>query len=207
MVFASNPLARLGEGPVQGNSLNPLLQDPALAFHPPFLYAGYVGMSVVFSLAVAALVEGRVDTAWARWVRPWALAAWSLLTVGITLGAFWAYYELGWGGWWFWDPVENASFMPWLAATALLHSVTVLATRDGVRAWAGMLAVVAFSMSMIGTFLVRSGILTSVHAFAIDPRRGMFILVLLAINIGSALVLFALRAGTVTEGERFAVTS
>ncbi|HAF80075.1 MAG TPA: heme lyase NrfEFG subunit NrfE [Brevundimonas sp.] len=210
-VFTSSPFTRLDPAPFQGASLNPLLQDPALAAHPPLLYAGYVGFSVCFSLAVAALIEGRAQTAfwpaWGRWVRPWALASWAFLTVGITLGSFWAYYELGWGGWWFWDPVENASLMPWLAATALLHSVTVLATRDGLRAWTIMLAVVAFSMSMVGTFLVRSGILTSVHAFAVDPERGSFILVLLAIYIGGALALFGWRIGSVREGAPFELVS
>ena len=173
-----------------------------MAFHPPTLYIGYVGISVAFSFAVGALVTRDVGPAFARAMRPWVLGAWIFLTLGITAGSYWAYYELGWGGWWFWDPVENASLMPWLAATALLHSVTVLATRDGLRAWTVMLAVVAFSMSMIGTFLVRSGILTSVHAFAVDPTRGAFILALLAIYIGGALLLFALRVGTVRAGQR-----
>ena len=203
LLFASNPFARLPLPPAEGNSLNPLLQDPGLAFHPPTLYLGYVGLSVAFSFAVGALVTRDVGADFARAMRPWVLGAWILLTLGITAGSYWAYYELGWGGWWFWDPVENASLMPWLAATALLHSVTVLATRDGLRAWTVMLAVVAFSMSMVGTFLVRSGILTSVHAFAVDPRRGTFILALLAIYIGGALALFALRVGTVREGSRF----
>jgi len=171
MVFASNPLTRLPDLPVQGNSLNPLLQDPALAAHPPFLYAGYVGFSVVFSLSVAALIEGRVDPAWARWIRPWALAAWSLLTIGITLGSYWAYYELGWGGWWAWDPVENASFMPWLLGTALLHSAAVTEKRGALAAWTVLLGLGAFTLSMMGAFLVRSGVLISVHAFAIDPKR------------------------------------
>src|SRR6195952_4259072 len=207
LLIASNPFERLSPAPAEGQGLNPLLQDLGLAFHPPTLYIGYVGLSIAFSFAIGALVTREVGPAFARAMRPWVLGAWIFLTLGITAGSYWAYYELGWGGWWFWDPVENASLMPWLAATALLHSVTVLGTRDGLRAWTVMLAVVAFSMSMVGTFLVRSGILTSVHAFAVDPRRGSFILVLLAINIGSALVLFALRAGTVTEGERFAVTS
>ena len=184
--------------PVEGNGLNPLLQDPGLAFHPPTLYFGYVGISIAFSFAVGALVTRDVGPAFARAMRPWVLGAWIFLTLGITAGSYWAYYELGWGGWWFWDPVENASLMPWLAATALLHSVTVLATRDGLRAWTIMLAVVAFSMSMIGTFLVRSGILTSVHAFAVDPQRGAFILALLALYIGGALLLFGLR---VAHGE------
>ncbi len=207
LLFASNPFARLFPAPPDGNGLNPLLQDPGLAFHPPTLYVGYVGISIAFSFAVGALVTREVGPAFARAMRPWVLAAWIFLTVGITAGSYWAYYELGWGGWWFWDPVENASLMPWLAATALLHSVTVLATRDGLRAWTIMLAVVAFSMSMIGTFLVRSGVLTSVHAFAVDPRRGAFILALLAIYIGGALVLFAARIGTVKQGNVFALVS
>jgi cytochrome c-type biogenesis protein CcmF len=203
LLFASNPFRRLDPPPVEGNGLNPLLQDPGLAFHPPTLYFGYVGISIAFSFAVGALITRDVGPAFARAMRPWVLAAWIFLTVGITAGSYWAYYELGWGGWWFWDPVENASLMPWLAATALLHSVTVLATRDSLRAWTVMLAVVAFSMSMIGTFLVRSGILTSVHAFAVDPRRGAFILILLALYIGGALTLFGLRVGTVKEGSQF----
>ncbi|HEX8640552.1 MAG TPA: heme lyase CcmF/NrfE family subunit [Allosphingosinicella sp.] len=203
LLFASNPFTRLSPVPVEGNGLNPLLQDPGLAFHPPTLYFGYVGISIAFSFAVGALVTRDVGPDFARAMRPWVLAAWIFLTLGITAGSYWAYYELGWGGWWFWDPVENASLMPWLAATALLHSVTVLATRDGLRAWTVMLAVVAFSMSMIGTFLVRSGILTSVHAFAVDPRRGAFILVLLFLYIGGALLLYGLRVGTVKEGSRF----
>ncbi|MBJ6123184.1 heme lyase CcmF/NrfE family subunit [Sphingomonas mollis] len=203
LLFASNPFARLEPAPADGMGLNPLLQDPGLAFHPPTLYAGYVGLSVAFSFAVGALVTRDVGREFARAMRPWVLGAWIFLTLGITAGSYWAYYELGWGGWWFWDPVENASLMPWLAATALLHSVTVLATRDGLRAWTVMLAVVAFSMSMLGTFLVRSGILTSVHAFAVDPRRGAFILALLVIYIGGALVLFAARVGTVRQGTMF----
>jgi cytochrome c-type biogenesis protein CcmF len=203
LLFASNPFARLDPAPVEGQGLNPLLQDPGLAFHPPTLYFGYVGISVAFSFAVGALVTRNVGPAFARAMRPWVLAAWIMLTLGITAGSYWAYYELGWGGWWFWDPVENASLMPWLAATALLHSVTVLATRDGLRAWTIMLAVVAFSMSMIGTFLVRSGILTSVHAFAVDPRRGAFILLLLSLYIGGALLLYGLRVSTVREGATF----
>jgi len=207
LLFASNPFARLDPAPVEGQGLNPLLQDPGLAFHPPTLYLGYVGLSVAFSFAIGALVTRDVGPAFARAMRPWVLAAWIFLTIGITAGSYWAYYELGWGGWWFWDPVENASLMPWLAATALLHSVTVLATRDGLRAWTVMLAVVAFSMSMIGTFLVRSGILTSVHAFAVDPRRGSFLLALLFIYIGSALALFGARVGTVREGSRFDLVS
>jgi cytochrome c-type biogenesis protein CcmF len=203
LLFSSNPFARIVPEPADGLGLNPLLQDPGLAFHPPTLYTGYVGLSVAFSFAVGALVTRDVGPAFARAMRPWVLIAWIFLTLGITAGSYWAYYELGWGGWWFWDPVENASLMPWLAATALLHSVTVLATRDGLRAWTIMLAVVAFSMSMIGTFLVRSGILTSVHAFAVDPERGAFILALLAIYIGGALALFAGRIGTVRAGTTF----
>jgi cytochrome c-type biogenesis protein CcmF len=207
LLFASNPFTRLSPVPVEGNGLNPLLQDPGLAFHPPTLYFGYVGISIAFSFAVGALITRDVGPAFARAMRPWVLAAWIFLTLGITAGSYWAYYELGWGGWWFWDPVENASLMPWLAATALLHSVTVLATRDGLRAWTIMLAVVAFSMSMIGTFLVRSGILTSVHAFAVDPERGAFILGLLFLYIGGALLLFGLRVSTVKEGSKFDLVS
>jgi len=206
-VFASNPLVRLASPPVEGRSLNPLLQDPALAVHPPFLYAGYVGMSVVFSLAVAALIEGRIDAAWSRWVRPWALAAWSLLTVGITLGAFWAYYELGWGGWWFWDPVENASFMPWLIAAALLHSAVVTEKRGALAGWTVFLALAAFTFSMLGAFLVRSGVLTSVHAFAVDPTRGVLLLIILAVTAGLGFSLFAWRAPTLGQGGMFAPVS
>lgn len=206
-VFASNPLARLLTPPAEGRSLNPLLQDPALAVHPPFLYAGYVGMSVIFSLAVAALVEGRIDAAWSRWVRPWALAAWSMLTVGITLGAFWAYYELGWGGWWFWDPVENASFMPWLIATALLHSAVVTEKRGALTGWTVFLALAAFSFSMLGAFLVRSGVLTSVHAFAVDPTRGVLLLIILGVTSGLGFTLFAWRAPTLAKGGMFAPIS
>lgn len=207
LLISSNPFERLPEPAKEGTGLNPLLQDMGLAFHPPTLYLGYVGLSVAFSFAIGALVTREVGPAFARAMRPWVLGAWIFLTLGITAGSYWAYYELGWGGWWFWDPVENASLMPWLAATALLHSVSVLAARNALRAWTIMLGVVAFSMSMVGTFLVRSGILTSVHAFAVDPERGSFILALLAINIGGALTLFAVRAATVTEGERFSVTS
>ena len=203
LLFSSNPFARLVPAPADGNGLNPLLQDPGLAFHPPTLYFGYVGISIAFSFAVGAMVMRDVGPAFARAMRPWILGAWIFLTLGITAGSYWAYYELGWGGWWFWDPVENASLMPWLAATALLHSVTVLATRDGLRAWTIMLSVLAFSMSMIGTFLVRSGILTSVHSFAVDPTRGSFILALLLLYIGGALLLFALRVGTIREGATF----
>ena len=207
LLFSSNPFARSNPVPEEGAGLNPLLQDIGLAFHPPTLYFGYVGLSVAFSFAVGALVTRQVTPDFARAMRPWVLGAWIFLTLGITAGSYWAYYELGWGGWWFWDPVENASLMPWLAATALLHSASVLAARDALRAWTIMLGVVAFSMSMIGTFLVRSGILTSVHAFAVDPERGSFILALLAIYIGGAMLLFALRASTVVEGERFSVLS
>ena len=207
LLFSSNPFARMSPAPADGQGLNPLLQDPGLAFHPPTLYIGYVGISVAFSFAVGALVTRDVGPAFARAMRPWVLGAWIFLTLGITAGSYWAYYELGWGGWWFWDPVENASLMPWLAATALLHSVSVLATRDGLRAWTIMLAVVAFSMSMVGTFLVRSGILTSVHAFAVDPSRGSFILALLLIYIGGALLLFGLRVGTVRQGNTFDLVS
>jgi cytochrome c-type biogenesis protein CcmF len=206
LLFSSNPFTRIADV-IEGQGLNPLLQDPGLAFHPPTLYAGYVGMSAAFSFAVGALVTRNVDADFARAMRPWVLGAWIFLTIGITAGSYWAYYTLGWGGWWFWDPVENASLMPWLATTALLHSVTVLATRDGLRAWTIMLSVLAFSMSMVGTFLVRSGVLTSVHSFAVDPSRGIFILALLAIYIGGALALFALRIGTVTEGSRFELFS
>jgi cytochrome c-type biogenesis protein CcmF len=206
-VFASSPLARLVDPPVEGASLNPLLQDPALAVHPPFLYAGYVGFSVVFSFALAGLMEGRIDAAWARWVRPWTLAAWTLLTVGITLGSFWAYYELGWGGWWFWDPVENASFMPWLAGAALLHSAMVTEKRGALGGWTVFLAVLAFTFSMLGAFLVRSGVLTSVHAFAVDPRRGVLLLSIMAIAAGSGFALFAWRAPKLTPGGVFAPIS
>ncbi|MEQ1498841.1 MAG: heme lyase CcmF/NrfE family subunit [Novosphingobium sp.] len=206
LLFASNPFTRI-TGVLEGAGLNPLLQDPGLAFHPPTLYAGYVGMSAAFSFAIGALITRDVGPEFARAMRPWILGAWILLTIGITAGSYWAYYTLGWGGWWFWDPVENASLMPWLAATALLHSVTVLATRGGLRTWTIMLAVLAFSMSMVGTFLVRSGILTSVHSFAVDPRRGLFILILLAIYITGALALFALRARTIAEGTRFELVS
>ncbi len=207
LLIASNPFARLNPAPLEGRGLNPLLQDPGLAFHPPTLYLGYVGLSIAFSLAVGALLTGDVDSRLARAMRPWVLGAWILLTLGITAGSYWAYYELGWGGWWFWDPVENASLMPWLAATALLHSVSVLASRGALKAWTMMLAVIAFSMSMVGTFLVRSGILTSVHAFAIDPERGTFLLALLAIYVGAAFALFALRGATLKEGAPFQLVS
>ncbi len=207
LLFSSNPFERLFPAALEGQGLNPLLQDPGLAFHPPTLYFGYVGMSIAFSFAVGALITRKVDRTFAIAMRPWVLGAWIFLTLGITAGSYWAYYELGWGGWWFWDPVENASLMPWLATTALLHSVNVLATRDGLRAWTVMLAVVAFSMSMVGTFLVRSGILTSVHSFAVDPTRGGFILALLVIYIGGAMALFALRVGAVREGTQFDLVS
>lgn len=194
IIFTSNPFLRLAEPPFDGQDLNPLLQDPGLAFHPPFLYLGYVGLSVAFSFAVAALIEGRVDAAWARWVRPWTLAAWMFLTVGIALGSWWAYYELGWGGFWFWDPVENASFMPWLIAAALLHSAIVVEKREALKSWTILLAILAFGFSLIGTFIVRSGVITSVHAFANDPERGVFILGILAFFVGGALTLYAARA-------------
>jgi cytochrome c-type biogenesis protein CcmF len=203
MLTTSNPFARLDPAPLDGNELNPLLQDPGLAFHPPMLYLGYVGLSVSYAFAVAALIEGRVDPAWARWVRPWTLAAWTALTAGIALGSWWSYYELGWGGWWFWDPVENASFMPWLMATALLHSATVVEKRDALKSWTILLAIIAFGLSLMGTFLVRSGVLTSVHAFASDPSRGLFVLMLLTIGIGGALVLFAIRAPALAGGGLF----
>jgi len=206
-VFASNPLARVATPPIEGRSLNPLLQDPALAFHPPFLYLGYVGFSVVFSFAVAALIEGRVDAAWARWVRPWTLAAWSFLTIGIALGSFWAYYELGWGGWWFWDPVENASFMPWLVGAALLHSAIVTEKRGALSGWTLFLALAAFTFSMLGAFLVRSGVLTSVHAFAVDPTRGVLLLSILGVSSGAAFALFAWRSPALAPGGVFAPAS
>ncbi|MBK62482.1 MAG: heme lyase NrfEFG subunit NrfE [Altererythrobacter sp.] len=207
LLLSSNPFERLAQPALEGLGLNPLLQDIGLALHPPTLYFGYVGLSVAFSFAVGALVTKQVTPDFARAMRPWILGAWIFLTLGIAAGSYWAYYELGWGGYWFWDPVENASLMPWLAATALLHSASVLASRDALRVWTIMLGVVAFSMSMLGTFLVRSGILTSVHAFAVDPERGSFILFLLALYIGGALLLFALRAGSISEGERFSVAS
>ncbi|MDH5555897.1 MAG: heme lyase CcmF/NrfE family subunit [Alphaproteobacteria bacterium] len=203
LLLTSNPFDRVFPPPVDGRDLNPLLQDPGLAFHPPMLYAGYVGLSTAFSFAVAALIEGKVDAAWARWVRPWTLVAWGFLTAGIVLGSWWAYYELGWGGFWFWDPVENASFMPWLVATALLHSAIVVEKRDTLKGWTILLAIVGFSLSLIGTFLVRSGVLTSVHAFATDPERGLFILLLLVVAIGGSLTLFAVRAPIMKGGGLF----
>jgi cytochrome c-type biogenesis protein CcmF len=207
IVTTSNPFTRLNPAPFDGQGLNPVLQDPALAFHPPFLYAGYVGFSMAFSFAVAALIEGRIDAAWARWVRPWTLAAWMCLTLGIAMGSWWAYYELGWGGFWFWDPVENASFMPWLAGTALLHSALVMEKRDALKVWTILLAIITFSLSLMGTFLVRSGVLTSVHAFAVDPARGIFILAIMGIFIGGALTLFAWRAPLLQHGGLFAPIS
>ena len=194
ILFTSNPFIRIMPAPIDGNDLNPLLQDPGLAFHPPFLYLGYVGLSMAFSFAVAALIEGRVDNLWARWVRPWTLAAWVCLTIGIALGSYWAYYELGWGGWWFWDPVENASFMPWLLAGALLHSAIVVEKRGTLKNWTILLAILAFSLSLMGTFIVRSGVITSVHAFASDPTRGVFILIILGISVGGSMLLYAWRS-------------
>ncbi|WP_299687004.1 heme lyase CcmF/NrfE family subunit [uncultured Tateyamaria sp.] len=207
ILFTSNPFVRLAVPPFDGQDLNPLLQDPGLAFHPPFLYLGYVGLSMAFSFAVAALIEGRVDAAWGRWVRPWTLAAWVFLTIGIALGSWWAYYELGWGGFWFWDPVENASFMPWLLAAALLHSAIVVEKREALKSWTILLAILAFGFSLIGTFIVRSGLLTSVHAFANDPERGVFILMIMGFFMGGALILFALRAGTMEAKGVFGVVS
>ncbi len=207
MLLTSNPFLRLDMVPFNGHDLNPLLQDPGLAFHPPFLYLGYVGLSVSFSFAVAALIEGRVDAAWGRWVRPWTLAAWIFLTVGIAMGSWWAYYELGWGGFWFWDPVENASFMPWLIAAALLHSAIVVEKREALKSWTVLLAILAFGFSLIGTFIVRSGVITSVHSFASDPSRGIFILAILGVFTGGALLLFALRAGTMEAKGVFAPVS
>ncbi|MEQ8177052.1 MAG: heme lyase CcmF/NrfE family subunit [Amphiplicatus sp.] len=207
ILFTSNPFGRLFPVPADGQGLNPLLQDIGLAIHPPFLYLGYVGFSIPFSFAVAALIRGRADSVWARLARPWALAAWTFLTIGITLGAWWAYYELGWGGWWAWDPVENASFMPWLAGTALIHSLRVVERRDALKGWAVLLAITVFSLSLVGTFLVRSGILTSVHAFAVDPTRGVFILMILLAAIGGSLSLYAARAGSLTATGAFAPVS
>jgi cytochrome c-type biogenesis protein CcmF len=207
IVSTSNPFTRLADAPLEGNGLNPILQDPGLAFHPPFLYLGYVGFSMAFSFSVAALIEGKVDASWARWVRPWVLAAWCFLTIGITLGSAWAYYTLGWGGWWFWDPVENASFMPWLAGTALLHSALVVERRSALQSWTILLGIVTFSLSLIGTFLVRSGVLTSVHAFAQDPSRGAFILALILVATGGALTLYAIRVPSLKHGALFAAVS
>jgi len=207
LVFTSNPFERIPNPPLDGRGLNPILQDFALSIHPPFLYLGYVGFSVAFSFAVAALIEGRVDAAWARWVRPWTLLAWVNLTIGIALGSWWAYYELGWGGWWFWDPVENASFMPWLAGTALLHSALVVEKRGALKLWTILLSILTFSLSLMGAFLVRSGVLSSVHAFAVDPERGVFILGILAFFTGGALALFAWRAPDLKQGGIFAPIS
>ena len=207
IIFTSNPFERVEIPPFDGQDLNPLLQDPGLAFHPPFLYLGYVGLSMAFSFAVAALIEGRIDAAWGRWVRPWTLAAWIFLTIGIALGSWWAYYELGWGGFWFWDPVENASFMPWLLAAALLHSAIVVEKRETLKSWTILLAILAFGFSLIGTFIVRSGVLTSVHAFANDPERGMFILIILGIFMGSALTLFSFRSSAMEARGVFSMVS
>jgi cytochrome c-type biogenesis protein CcmF len=207
ILLTSNPFARQLPGLEEGQDLNPLLQDPGLVFHPPMLYMGYVGFSVAFAFAIAALLAGRLDVAWARWSRPWTTVAWLFLTLGIALGSYWAYYELGWGGWWFWDPVENASFMPWLVGTALIHSLAVTEKRGGFKNWTVLLAISAFSLSLLGTFLVRSGVLTSVHAFAADPKRGVFILVFLVLVIGGSLMLFAWRAPKVSRGGAFDVMS
>ena len=207
IIFTSNPFERVEIPTFDGQDLNPLLQDPGLAFHPPFLYLGYVGLSMAFSFAVAALIEGRIDAAWGRWVRPWTLAAWIFLTIGIALGSWWAYYELGWGGFWFWDPVENASFMPWLLAAALLHSAIVVEKRETLKSWTILLAILAFGFSLIGTFIVRSGVLTSVHAFANDPERGMFILIILGIFMGGALTLFSFRSSAMEARGVFSMVS
>ncbi|MEM6461262.1 MAG: heme lyase CcmF/NrfE family subunit [Pseudomonadota bacterium] len=207
VLLTSNPFRRLDPAPFEGRDLNPILQDIGLAIHPPLLYLGYVGFSICFSFAIAALIEGRIDAAWARWVRPWTLAAWTALTLGIAMGSYWAYYELGWGGWWFWDPVENASFMPWLAGTALLHSALVMEKREALKIWTVLLAIMTFSLSLLGAFLVRSGVLTSVHAFATDPTRGVFILGILVVFIGGAFSLFALRAQSLSQGGLFAPIS
>lgn len=207
ILLTSNPFLRLQPAPAEGQDLNPVLQDIGLAIHPPLLYLGYVGFSVSFSFAIAALIDGRIDAAWARWVRPWTLAAWSFLTAGIAMGSYWAYYELGWGGWWFWDPVENASLMPWLAGTALLHSAVVMEKRDALKIWTVLLAILTFSLSLLGTFLVRSGVLTSVHTFASDPARGVFILMILCLFIGGSLSLYAWRASSLKQGGLFAPIS
>jgi cytochrome c-type biogenesis protein CcmF len=207
MLFTSNPFLRVDPAALDGQGFNPILQDPALAIHPPMLYAGYVGFSMAYAFAIAALIEGRVDASWARWVRPWTLLAWCSLSFGIALGSYWAYYELGWGGWWFWDPVENASFMPWLVGTALLHSSIVVEKRDTLKSWTILLAILAFSLSLLGTFLVRSGVLTSVHAFAVDPERGVFILALLGIAVGGSLLLYAWRAPSLRGSGMFAPIS
>ncbi|MEX2036764.1 MAG: heme lyase CcmF/NrfE family subunit, partial [Xanthobacteraceae bacterium] len=207
ILVTSNPFLRLPQAPFEGRDLNPILQDMGLAIHPPLLYLGYVGFSISFSFAIAALIEGRIDAAWARWVRPWTLAAWMCLTLGVAMGSYWAYYELGWGGFWFWDPVENASLMPWLVGTALLHSAVVMEKRNALKVWTILLAILAFSLSLIGTFLVRSGVLTSVHTFASDPSRGVFILAILVVFIGGGLALYALRAPALKQGGLFAPIS
>ncbi|MFL5007787.1 MAG: heme lyase CcmF/NrfE family subunit [Microvirga sp.] len=207
ILATSNPFARLAPAPFEGRDLNPVLQDIGLAIHPPLLYLGYVGFSISFSFAIAALIEGKIDAAWARWVRPWTLAAWCFLTAGIAMGSYWAYYELGWGGWWFWDPVENASFMPWLVGTALLHSAVVMEKRNALKLWTILLSILAFSLSLLGTFLVRSGVLTSVHSFATDPTRGVFILAILVLFIGGSLALYAWRAPLLKQGGLFAPIS
>jgi cytochrome c-type biogenesis protein CcmF len=207
VLFTSNPFWRFDPAPIDGTELNPVLQDMGLAIHPPLLYLGYVGFSICFSFAIAALISGRIDAAWARWVRPWTLASWAFLTLGIAMGSYWAYYELGWGGWWFWDPVENASFLPWLAGTAMLHSAIVMEKRNALKVWTIFLAIITFSLSLLGTFLVRSGILTSVHSFASDPTRGTVILAMLAVLIGAAFTLFAIRASTLRSGGLFAPIS
>src|SRR5215468_4892952 len=207
ILATSNPFLRIPEPPLEGRDLNPILQDPGLAIHPPLLYLGYVGLSISFSFAIAALIDGRIDAAWARWVRPWTLLAWMFLTLGIAMGSYWAYYTLGWGGWWFWDPVENASLMPWIAGTALLHSALVMEKRNALKVWTLLLAIIAFSLSLIGTFLVRSGVLTSVHTFANDPARGVFILAILVLFIGGGLTLFAWRAPMLKQGGLFAPIS
>ena len=207
ILMTSNPFLRIANPPIEGQDLNPVLQDIGLAVHPPMLYLGYVGFSISFSFAIAALIEGRIDAAWARWVRPWTLMAWIFLTLGIAMGSYWAYYELGWGGWWFWDPVENASLMPWLAGTALLHSLVVMEKRNALKVWTILLSILAFSLSLLGTFLVRSGVLTSVHAFANDPQRGVFILLILCIFIGGSLSLYIWRASALKQGGLFAPIS
>ena len=207
ILLTSNPFARLTPAPLEGRGLNPLLQDPGLAIHPPMLYLGYVGFSISFCFAIAALIDGRIDAAWARWVRPWTLLAWTFLTLGIALGSYWAYYTLGWGGWWFWDPVENASFMPWLAGTALLHSALVMERRGALKLWTVLLAILTFSLSLLGTFIVRSGVLTSVHAFATDPTRGVFILGILVLFVGGSLALYWWRAPLLKQGGLFAPIS
>src|SRR6185437_8026945 len=207
ILVTSDPFLRLPNPPMEGQGLNPVLQDIGLAVHPPMLYIGYVGFSIAFSFAIAALLEGRIDAAWARWVRPWILIAWIFLTLGISMGSYWAYYELGWGGWWFWDPVENSSLMPWLAGTALLHSAIVMEKREALKVWTILLAILTFSLSLLGTFLVRSGVLTSVHSFVNDPSRGVFILGILVVFIGGALSLFAWRAPLLKQGGLFAPIS